>query len=196
MKIATVLLAAGEGRRLGGPKALLPIGETTFLAHGCQAFQQAGLPVIAVLGAEAERVKREAPLPPGVSLVVNEAWRDGMLSSVWRGLDQAEAEDAEAVLLHPVDHPMIDRATVRRLAEALTAGAMIAVPTWQGRRGHPGGFARAVFTEIRSASLRQGARAVLSARPARVVEVPADPGCLQGIDTPEEYQQFLRHRAG
>jgi CTP:molybdopterin cytidylyltransferase MocA len=194
MRIVAIVLAAGEGRRMGGPKALLPLRETTFLAHACRLFARPGIAsVVAVLGAEAERVRAEAGVPGGVTVVVNERWREGgMLSSVWRGLDAAESEAAEAVLLHPVDHPLVQPGTIDRVIEALSASAAIAVPVWEGRRGHPGGFGRPVFAELRAAPANRGARAVLAADPARVVYVAGDAGCLAGIDTPADYERALR----
>jgi molybdenum cofactor cytidylyltransferase len=191
VRVAAIVLAAGEGRRIGGPKALLPIDGTTFLDHTCRRFVDTGLAVIAVLGAEAERVGRETRLPSGVCVVVNEAWQSGMLSSVWRGLDAAEAEGVDAVLLHPVDHPLVEPPTIARVASALAAGASIVVPTWEGRRGHPGGFARAIFEEIRRASPEHGARAVVAADATRLVSVTGDPGCIAGIDTRQDYRRLL-----
>ncbi|HSD27588.1 MAG TPA: nucleotidyltransferase family protein [Vicinamibacteria bacterium] len=190
MRVLAIVLAAGEGRRMGGPKALLRLGETTFLAHACRLLARPGVSsVIAVLGAEAERVRAKAGLPADVKVVVNERWPEGMLSSVWRGLDAAEA--ADAVLLHPVDHPLVHASTVDRVVQALASSAAIAVPTWEGRRGHPGGFHRSVFPELRAASPDRGARAVLAADPARVVHVPGDAGCVAGIDTPADYERAL-----
>jgi molybdenum cofactor cytidylyltransferase len=192
MHIVAIVLAAGEGRRMGGPKALLPIGEGTFLSHACRLLARPGVAsVVAVLGADAERVRRDSGLPPTVRVAVNARWREGMLSSIWRGLDEAEAEAADAVLLHPVDHPLVDPTTIDRVIEALASSAPIAVPTWAERRGHPGGFQRAVFPELRAASPEQGARAVLAADSSRVVHVPGDPGCVGGIDTPEDYRRAL-----
>jgi CTP:molybdopterin cytidylyltransferase MocA len=190
MRVVAIVLAAGEGRRMGGPKALLPLGDATFLAHACRLFARPGVAsVVAVLGAEAERVRAEAGLPAGATVVVNGRWREGMLTSVWRGLDAAEA--ADAVLLHPVDHPLVEPATIDRVIEALSASTPIAVPTWEGRRGHPGGFHRSVFAELRAAPPDRGARAVLAADPGRVVHVPGDPGCVAGIDTPADYERAL-----
>jgi len=189
MRIVAIVLAAGEGRRMGGPKALLPLGDTTFLAHACRLLAGAGAPdVVAVLGAEAERVRDAAGIPGGVFVVVNDRWREGMLTSVWRGLDEAEALGADAVLLHPVDHPLVGPDTVARVCAALADGAAIAVPTADGRRGHPGGFARRLFAELRAAPLDRGARAVLDAEPVRVLHVAGDAGCRAGIDTAADYE--------
>ncbi len=193
VRVLAIVLAAGEGRRMGGPKALLRLGETTFLARACRLLARPGVAsVVAVLGAEAERVRAEGGLPADVTVVVNERWQDGMLSSVWRGLDAAEAGTAEAVLLHPVDHPLVEPATVDRVVQALGSRAAIAVPTWNGRRGHPGGFHRSVFPELRAAPPDRGARAVLAADPGRVVHVPGDPGCVAGVDTPADYERARR----
>jgi len=196
VRVVAIVLAAGEGRRMGGPKALLRLGEETFLARACRVLARPGVAsVVAVLGAEAERVRAEARLPADVTVVVNGRWREGMLSSVCRGLDAAEAAAAEAVLLHPVDHPLVQATTIDRVVQALAASAAIAVPTWDGHRGHPGGFHRPVFPELRAAPPDRGARAVLAAHPARVVHVPGDPGCVAGVDTPADFERALSWRA-
>jgi CTP:molybdopterin cytidylyltransferase MocA len=192
VRVLAIVLAAGEGRRMGGPKALLRLGDETFLARACRLLSRPGIAsVVAVLGAEAERVRAAAGLPAAAKVVVNESWSDGMLSSVWRGLDAAEDEAADAVLLHPVDHPLVQAETVERVIQALSSSAAIAVPTWDGRRGHPGGFHRSVFAELRAAPPDRGARVVLAADPGRVVHVPGDPGCVGGIDTPADYERAL-----
>jgi len=191
MHVAVVVLAAGEGRRMGGPKALLPIQGTTFLAHLCGVFARAGLDlVVAVLGAEAERVRQEASIPDGVTVVVNEDWRSGMLSSMCRGLDAAETLGAEAVLVHPVDHPVVEPSTIAAVGSALLGGAAIAVPTCAGRRGHPAGFAASMFDAIRQAPPEVGARAVLAANAGRIVHVPGGPGCLVGVDMREDLERL------
>jgi len=183
VRVVAIVLAAGEGRRIGGPKALLALGQTTFLARTCALFAAAGARVIAVLGAEADRVRREAGIPEGATVVLNERWAEGMLTSVWKGLDAAEALGAEAVLLHPVDNPFVAPATIEAVVTALAKGAAIAVPAHAGRRGHPAGFARSVWPALRTAPLDGGARTVLLAHEGLVVHVPAGPDCLVDVDT-------------
>jgi molybdenum cofactor cytidylyltransferase len=192
VKIAAIVLAAGEGRRMGGPKALVPIGDATFLAHVCRVFERPSIAaVVAVLGAEAERVRQRAGLPDAVGVAVNERWTDGMLSSVWCGLDAAEALGAEAVLLHPVDNPLVAPATIEAVASALAAGALVAVPSHAGRRGHPTGFSRATWPALRAAPLEHGARVVVAENPSWVVHVPAGADCLADIDTPADQRRLL-----
>jgi len=192
MRIAAVVLAAGRGRRAGGPKALLRVGAATFLERAVSLMARPGIdPVIVVLGHEAARVRAASALPADALVVVNDAPEDGMLASVIAGLDAAEAAGADAILLHPVDHPLVGAATVQRVADALRAGALIAVPSHGGRRGHPGGFARATWLALRAAPRAEGARAVLAAHPGWIVHVEGDPGCVAGIDTPDDYRRLI-----
>jgi CTP:molybdopterin cytidylyltransferase MocA len=185
VRVVAIVLAAGEGRRMGGPKALLPIGDETFLARACRRLARPRVvSVVAVLGAEAERVRRDAGIPAEASVAVNERWREGMLTSVWRGLDEAEGLDADAILLHPVDNPFVGPDTVDAVLDSLAAGSGIAVPSHAGRRGHPAGFARSAWPDLRNAPRDKGARAVLAARPGLVVHVAAGADCLFDIDTP------------
>lgn len=112
-----------------------------------------------------------------------------MLGSLLIGLARAEERGAEAVLVHPVDHPLVESATVARVVAALEDGAAIAVPSVGGRRGHPGGFAAAVWPDLRRSPPERGAREVLSLRAREIVHVDGDAGCRVGIDTPEDYRR-------
>ena len=193
MRVAAIVLAAGEGRRLGGPKALVRLADGTFGSLAASLFDRADVAArVVVLGAQAERVAAEAAWPPGVSLVVNRRWAEGMLTSVWAGLDAAESLGVDAVLLHPVDAPLVAPATVTAVLEALGKGATIAVPSHGGRRGHPAGFARAAWPALRSAALDAGARSVLASFPEWVVHVPAGPDCLADVDTKEALEALRR----
>jgi len=147
--------------------------------------------VLAVLGHDAERVAAEAHIPSTVRTIVNHGYRDGMLTSVWRGLDAAEEAGAEAILIHPVDHPLLSTDTVDLVVAALEDGAAIAVPSHAGRRGHPAGFARRTWPALRSAAPERGARGVLADHPDWIVHVPGDPGCRAGIDTLEDYRRLV-----
>jgi CTP:molybdopterin cytidylyltransferase MocA len=191
-RLVAIVLAAGRGTRVGGPKALLRVGGETFLARAARVLRRPGVQaVVAGLGHAAARVRTEAGLGPEVRLVVNEAYDGGMLTSIVAGLAAAEGDGADAVLLHPVDHPLVDPATVDRVIAALAAGAVIAVPSDGRRRGHPAGFARAAWDALRAAPADRGARAVLAAHPEWIVHVEGDPGALEGINTPEDYRRLI-----
>jgi CTP:molybdopterin cytidylyltransferase MocA len=197
MRVVAIVLAAGEGRRMGGPKALLPLGDGTFLSRACRLFARPGITgTVAVLGAQAERVRKGAGIPREATVAINERWRDGMLTSVWVGLDAAEALDAEAVLVHPVDNPFVSPATIDAVVEALAKGAPIAVPSHAGRRGHPAGFARSCWPALRAAPPDRGARAVLRENPGLVIHLPAEEDCLVDLDSPRDVVLARRRLPG
>ena len=192
MRVVAVILAAGAGRRIGGPKALLPIAGSTFLARVARTLDRPGVGrVVAVLGHSARKVQAEAGLPSTVAVVVNPRPDEGMLSSVIAGLDAADAGGADAVLFHPVDHPLVAPVTVDAVVAALEVGAVVAVPSYGERRGHPGGFARAAWAALRQAPAARGARAVLADHPEWEVHVAGDEGCVAGIDTREDYERRI-----
>jgi CTP:molybdopterin cytidylyltransferase MocA len=192
MRIAAVVLAAGEGRRVGGPKALLRIRGESFLARACRLLARPPVDdLVVVLGHDAARVRTEAGLPAAAHVVENPRYQEGMLGSILRGLDAAERLGADAVLLHPVDHPRVAPETVDAVAAALRDGAVVAVPSHEGRRGHPGGFSRAAWPALRAASPERGARAVLADHPEWVRHVAGDPGCVQGVNTPQDLALLL-----
>jgi len=195
MRIHAIILAAGRGARAGGPKALLALDGETFLARAARLLRRPGVErVTAVLGHEADRVQGEAALPLDVGVVVNPRYAEGMLTSILAGLDEAEAAGADALLVHPVDHPLIEAATVDAVVTALSQGAIIAVPSHGGRRGHPGGFARAAWTALRGAAPDEGARGVLARHPEWIEHVPAGEECLLGVNTNEDYERIRRRR--
>jgi CTP:molybdopterin cytidylyltransferase MocA len=187
MHVVAVLLAAGEGRRLGGSKALLRLRGMSFLQACLAALDRPAIAErIVITGHDAARVAAEVPLQPGVRVAHNPLYRDGMLGSVLRGLGEAEALGADALLLHPVDHPLVETATIDAVISALEDGALVAVPSHEGRRGHPGGFARAAWPALRAATPEEGARAVLRDHPQWVVHVRGGPGCVAGFNTPAD----------
>jgi nicotine blue oxidoreductase len=192
MKITALILAAGAGTRIGRPKALLDWKGRSLLEHAARTLARPGIAeVLAVVGADARRVRACAEAA-GVPAVENTAWPEGMLSSVRCGLAQAEAAGADAVLVQPVDHPLVTADTVDRVVEALQAGARVAVPSFEGRRGHPTGFARPTWPALRAVSPARGARGVLEDHPDWIVYVAGDRGCREGVNTREDYERLLR----
>lgn len=198
--IGAIILAAGESRRMGSPKALLPYplsdgAETTFLEHLLDVMNRSRAePIVVVLGHDAEHIRSSvAPASWGRALsVVNESYREGMLSSILAGLAAVDESGVEAALILPVDHPDVSAEIVDLLIDRYReTRAPILLPTNRGRRGHPVLFSRAVFGEIRRAPESVGARQVVwdHQRDLLEVEVP-DPGIGRDVDTPEDYRAF------
>ncbi len=192
--IGAIILAAGDSRRMGTPKALLRIGKLSFLERVCQAAREAGLePRVVVLGAAADKILSLLDLHEA-TVVRNREMSAGPIGSIRAGIRElAVNQEVEAVVVWHVDRPHVEPGTVAALAKEFMKGAaQIVLPEYEGRRGHPVLFGRAVFAELLAAPDATGARAVVQASPARVAVVSvADPAVLEDIDTPDDYRDLL-----
>ncbi|GAA0413783.1 4-diphosphocytidyl-2C-methyl-D-erythritol synthase [Acrocarpospora corrugata] len=166
--ITGILLAAGAGRRLGTPKALVEFDGERLVDRGVRLLTEGGChPVVVVLGAATTPVC-------GAVTVLNPDWETGMASSLRVGLT-AMPESASAVVIALVDQPLIRPAAIERLTAAYRKGAAIAVATYGGKPRNPVLVAREYVAEL-SESLTgdAGARPFLRAHPELVTEVPCD----------------------
>jgi CTP:molybdopterin cytidylyltransferase MocA len=176
-----VLLAAGEGSRLGRPKALVELGGVRLVDRGIALLRDGGTaPVVAVTGAVVVDLL-------GVITVHNPDWRSGMGSSLAAGLASVPAScDAAVVAL--VDQPLVGPGSVRRLIAAYRAGARVAVAAYHGTPRNPVLLAREHWpAAIELAAGDVGARPFLRAHPDLVTPVEcADTGRPDDVDTPED----------
>jgi CTP:molybdopterin cytidylyltransferase MocA len=196
---AAVVLAAGEGRRLGGVSKSdlrLPSGES-FLERIVATARAAGVERVAVVVAGA----RPGAAPPGVAVVHNPNPEQGMLSSLQVGLralgvaagpaapERAERAEPDpgVTLLWPVDCPRVPAGVVRALLETVASGeAAVAVPSRARKGGHPVAFAPEAAAALLAAPLSSSAREVLrgGAFAVRFLELEA-PEVLDDVDTLE-----------
>jgi molybdenum cofactor cytidylyltransferase len=198
--IPGVILAAGGSVRMGRAKALLPSGAAgeTFVRRLALTLCSGGVEEALVVGRPDDALLRdEVEAVPCRALYVENANADagGQLSSLLAGLLAADRPGVSAILVAPVDAPMIAVATVAALLEAFrSTGAPIARAVHNGRHGHPVIFSREVFEDLRRADPAHGARAVVRAHGARVIDVEVDdPGVLGDIDTPADYRAQFGH---
>jgi nicotine blue oxidoreductase len=180
-RTAGLLLAAGQGRRYGRPKALVELGGRLLVERAAAALTEGGCaPAVVVLGASSAQVVARARLG-GVQAVVNGDWPSGMGSSLRAGLSALTGSDAVAAVVLLVDTPGIGAEAVRRLASYAAADA-VAVGTYDGRRGHPVLLGRDHWAEVgRRAEGDAGARPFLAAHPELVREVPCE-DVADGVD--------------
>lgn len=190
MTAAGLILAGGEGRRWGGPKAWarLPDGRT-FLEACARSLEEGGAaPVAATLPPGAG-----GPVPAGVVAVPLPAPGLDMMASVRHGLGWLlERVGWERVILLPVDHPLVAPSTVAALAAAEAAAA---IATWNGRHGHPLALSREVAERVADGrSPGPTLREVL--REAGAVDVAVDdPGIRANCNTPEALREALERLA-
>jgi molybdenum cofactor cytidylyltransferase len=190
-KVAAIVLGAGFSTRMGAPKALLKLGETTFLGRLIHLYDRLQIPCQVVLGAEWEIISKAESLSRDHYLVNPEPER-GPLSSIHLGLEEL-SRSSTALIPHPVDHPLVTEETLRTiLARHEAYPEHILVPHYHGTPGHPTLFPATSFGDLREAPLEQGARWVVRKRSHFVLQVPVeDPGITANIDTPDDYLRWV-----
>lgn len=192
---AAILLAAGESRRMGSLKALLPWQGSTLLAHQISSLRQAGAdPVVVVLGHQAGRLKPEVEGKEGVLWQVNPDYWQGKTTSIKVGLNALGPEQPSAILILNVDQPR-SAATIRHLLQQHRDGCQsITIPRFRGKGGHPIVVDSALLEELKGINEETlGVKAVVRRHQEATLLVEMDtPEVLWDLNTPEEYQAAIR----
>ena len=185
--LAAAILAAGESRRMGEPKALIPVRGLTFVEHLFAATRHPRIGITRiVLGAHAEEIRAKLKADPA-SIVVNPDWPKGQLSSIHAAIRSLPARMTEGLILCPVDHPLVSAQLIAELiAQFDSSGKSIILPTYNGKRGHPVIFRAEMYDELLAASPEVGARQVVWAHAQDLKEVPTmDEGVVLNLNDPE-----------
>lgn len=187
MKAVAIILAAGEARRMSHPKALIEHeGGRSFLQSLASTFGKAGCAVLGVIGKEGEAVREQHPT---LHLVDSPRWQEGLMASVQAGVSAALEEEAEVVLLHPVDMPAVRASTLKTLLKAMGEGDEGLRPEFEGAPGFPLVLSRAAVERLMSSGATQ-LDAALQGMKLRRVPVK-DPGVVVNINTPETYERLF-----
>ncbi|MGA8297574.1 MAG: nucleotidyltransferase family protein, partial [Acidimicrobiales bacterium] len=187
---AGIVLAAGEGRRFGGPKALARLSDVPLVERAVSVLREGGCrPVVVVLGAGADDVVRECDLS-GAEVVLNEAWPSGLASSLFVGLEAAERADARGAIVLHVDQPLVTPALVARLIAAWRAEGKSVLATFGGEAVSPALIDRGRWAEVRSSvDGDRGAKKILQRDPSLVTLVDCDDvGDPRDVDSPEDLE--------
>ncbi len=189
--VAGLVLAAGESRRLGRPKALVELDGETLLDRAVRVLREGGASGVVVVAGAQDLAAHDAVV------VENPDWATGMGSSLRVGLaalaDHLPGFDAAVLMV--VDTPGIGPEVVRRLGAAYRARSTVAVATYDGQPRNPVLLGREHWAEASRLAVGDvGARAFLSAHPELVTRVEcADVGDPADVDTPEDLDR-LRSR--
>ena len=198
--IAGIILAAGEARRMGQLKQLLPLGGKPMIWHVANAACGSRLdPVLLVTGAGSDAVVSSLQEFP-ITSIHNENWADGQAGSLRTGIRDLP-EETEAVLFLPADQPLISAKLINALIDAYyRSGQSIICPFYGVQRGAPVLFGWKEWKNALSTLTGdQGARQLIIAHPEAVHRMEVDSGELfWDVDTPEDYQRMcdrflLRH---
>jgi molybdenum cofactor cytidylyltransferase len=183
---AAIILAAGESRRMGRPKALLPYRGGTFVSVLAEKLGEICAPVCVVFGYQARELMPCAP--SGAIAAENRDYRFGMLTSLQAGL-RALPAIPERVLFTLVDHPAVETNTVRLLLEA--DGALV-IPRYLGKRGHPVILGREIVREILAEPGTSKLNQIMDRHPDEIRYLDVDDsGVRDDIDDPRLYEELL-----
>lgn len=188
-RIAAVLLAAGQSRRMGqANKLLTEYDGELFIRRALEAVRLGGVDdLIVVTGHDAERIRVAIP-DPDVRFVHNPHFADGLSTSVATGI-RALSDDVGGALIMLSDMPLIGSDTIRDLLAQRDPmdDTSIIVPHFRGQRGNPVFWPRRYFADLQTLSGDQGARSLLKAYPNAVLDYECEhEGILIDIDTPEQ----------
>jgi molybdenum cofactor cytidylyltransferase len=196
--LSGVVLAAGYSTRMGSPKALLPTRDgQPFVVRIIRTLRSAGVrDIVVVTGQDHDAVVdviARFECDASIRAVRNPDPGRGQLSSLLEGMAAAVQPATEALLVTLVDVPLVEVSTVTSVISAWQrTRALIVRPAIGERHGHPVIFDRRLFDELRRAPLDAGAKSVVRAQEAEILNVPVDDeGCMQDIDTREDYKAVL-----
>jgi len=190
--IVGIILSAGESKRMGTPKQLLPWGKSIILQQVIKNAQTSRLGMILlVLGSHADEIAGKIKISSKTRIVINRDFKEGMSSSVKCGVINAP-EEAEAYMLLLGDQPFIGSAIINKLIDSYqTDKHGIIIPVYDGRRGHPVVFDVKYKKELLAIG-DGGAKVVVENHVPDILEVSQDsPEVLTDIDTSQDYQNAI-----
>ncbi|MEM6985597.1 MAG: nucleotidyltransferase family protein [Pseudomonadota bacterium] len=193
MRVAGLLLAAGESRRMGETnKLLLPVGRSRLLERSVALLAQCNLdPIVAVLG---HHLEESAPIvsKAGVPFVINNQYRDGQQSSLRVGLE-ALGNNLDACVVLLADLPILRRDTLDTLHCAVQQSphAEAWVPVYENAWGNPRAISQSWCRRLRADEALTSKQLFAAHRDQVATVAVDDPGVVRDIDTPEDYRAFL-----
>ncbi|MCS6804585.1 MAG: nucleotidyltransferase family protein [Acidobacteriota bacterium] len=191
--ITAILLAAGESRRMGQLKQLLPFGSKTVIETCLDALLASKADhVMVVLGHRADEIGQRLESLP-VTRVINPDYRQGMSSSVKAGVRRLPPE-TQAVMIALVDQPLVPSSIMDEIMDAYrSADKKIVVPEFQGRSGHPIVIDLAYRDEILAVNPQAGLRELIYRHWDDVLKLPVQTeAVIDNMNTWDDYQRLLR----
>lgn len=186
MNIRAILLAAGSGSRFGGDKLLAQLPEGVPVGVAAWRNLKTAVEQSVAVVRSGDTALHQLLSTEGATVIECTDAQAGMSRSLIAGLEATTNGDGWIIALG--DMPYIKPETIRRIADAIGRGALIAMPTHQGKRGHPVGLSRRLLPELLDVQGDEGARTVVRrhAEECELVPCEDDPGVLRDIDTRDD----------
>jgi len=191
--ISAILLAAGESRRMGEFKQLLPIGNKTFVEQCVDTLLDTPVSEVIVVTGHREMDVRNVLGNRKIKFAHNPDYRLGMASSIKCGV-LATSKDSGGFLISLVDQPQIGVEVIRRIIDVYERMApKIVVPTKDGRNGHPIILDGSLKEEILQIDVEAGLRGVVHRHSDSVMKLEvSSPAVLEDCDLPEDYERVVK----
>lgn len=185
--VAAILLAAGQSKRMGAFKPLLPFGDKSVIESCLDYLERGGAEtVVVVTGHRGDEVREKLNDHPLI-FALNPDPTSEMGASIAAGI-QALPDTCEATLIALVDHPAVPAAVVSTLIENWQRGSRLVVPTWNGRGGHPVLVDLSFKAELFNLDVKGGLRALFDAHRNEVTRIAVDsPFVARDMDTWDDY---------
>jgi molybdenum cofactor cytidylyltransferase len=186
--LSAILLTAGESKRMGAPKQLMPWQQGTIVEKATDNLLCSDIDeVIVVLGYRAEEVRKCIASRP-VKIVVNPDYKRGLSTSIIAGVNKVDSQ-SRAVMIALGDQPLINSRLINILIKKfLKSDKGIAVPAYQGKRGHPVIFSLKYREQLLNLRGDVGARQIIIDHPGDTLEVPVNcESVCTDIDTMDDY---------
>jgi len=191
-----ILLAAGQSKRMGAFKPLLPFGKKTVIESCIDYLREGGVEtIVVVLGHRADEVRKKLA-NHDLTLALNPDPNSEMGASIAAGV-RALSATAKATLIALCDHPAVPASVVAGLIDAWINGARLVIPTWQNRGGHPVLVDLSLKSELLNLSTSGGLRTLFDKYPSDVQRIEVDsPFIARDMDTWDDYLTLHREATG
>ena len=189
-KISAILLGAGESRRMGANKLLLPWGKKTVLTHCADALIQSMVKEVIVVLGDRTKILKNQLRGRKVKVIMNPYYRRGMSTSIRKGI-RAIDPNSYGILIALGDMPFLGSRTVNSLIRTFSQGkGTIVVPSFRGRKGHPVIFHRKYEKELLQLKEDVGGKSIIESHPGevRLVQIRSE-GVIKDIDTWKDYKK-------